>query len=79
MQILWDLMVQLDYREYLTGFRKRNLKKKEDKRKKALERERLERLELRKQACLHFCTLEAVLISPYPSIDKTWPREPRRT
>ncbi|KIJ26547.1 hypothetical protein M422DRAFT_62129 [Sphaerobolus stellatus SS14] len=36
-------------REYLTGFRKRNIRKKEDKRNKAIERERLERLEMRKQ------------------------------
>ncbi|KAF8590968.1 hypothetical protein K439DRAFT_1627394 [Ramaria rubella] len=36
-------------REYLTGFRKRNLLKKETKRKNAQERERLEKLELRKQ------------------------------
>ncbi|KAF8483174.1 nucleolar protein 12-domain-containing protein, partial [Gautieria morchelliformis] len=36
-------------REYLTGFRKRNLLKKEAKKKHAQERDRVEKLELRKQ------------------------------
>lgn len=36
-------------REYLTGFHKRNVQKKEVKKQKAIERQRQERLELRKQ------------------------------
>ncbi|GJJ06584.1 hypothetical protein Clacol_000777 [Clathrus columnatus] len=39
--------------EYLTGFHKRNLQKKEAKQKRALERQRQERLELRKQVFQH--------------------------
>ncbi|OBZ67240.1 Ribosomal RNA-processing protein 17 [Grifola frondosa] len=36
-------------REFLTGFHKRNLKKKEDAKKKAIEREKQERLEARRE------------------------------
>lgn len=47
-------------REYLTGFRKRNIIKKEARVTKAKERERLERLELRQEVRFH------LLSHPHP-------------
>ena len=47
--MFWPVYGSTD-REYLTGFQKRNILKKEARRKNAKERERLEKLELRRQA-----------------------------
>lgn len=46
-------------REFLTGFHKRKLAKKEAARSKAKEREKQERLEARREVCLH------LFMSPY--------------
>jgi hypothetical protein len=40
------------YREFLTGFHKRKLEKKEASKKRAIEREKQERLEARREVCL---------------------------
>jgi ribosomal RNA-processing protein 17 len=42
-------LIQTSYRDYLTGFRKRNLLKKEASKKRREEREKLERQELRRE------------------------------
>lgn len=53
------------HREFLTGFHKRKLQKKEDAKAKAIEREKQERLEARREVCLLVSCLPSSSGSPH--------------
>jgi hypothetical protein len=57
----------LRHREFLTGFHKRKLAKADAARKKAIEREKQERLESRREVCWSFSIQLSLLLLIYPS------------
>jgi hypothetical protein len=64
-------LIQTSYRDYLTGFRKRNLLKKEASKKRREEREKLERQELRRDVSFH---LERCSIQTLSQLDVVEPK-----